>query len=475
MAKSTEWLERQMTRREWLKLVMTTNVALGGVLALSSCVAPAGTPSSGAAPQGEKVTIKVLDAWGPGPWAEPLYQQWGEGLAAKVADVTVEFIPTLTGEVSTQKTAALLAAGTPPDVTLGSDIRFALEGVIVDLQPFFEADSEALSWEWNPPSFDFCQIIGRDGNPIYWGMPGNSDARVIYVNLDLLEAAGIEYTPERPWTWDEFRVNCQKLTKRRADGSAEQLAFNGFGSWYGDLYVFANYAGGDFWEVDPNTDWVVSAKLDAPEVLRAITYFNTLLNEDKVGPNSAEQASQAVQFLAGNVAMQPSWSSFFSSLNKAQSDGTANFRFDLMGYPVLQEGDPWPNQFANGSQMGSILQGTEFPNEAFQVLRYLAGPEGHLIRQRTMGAPPSILNIQSLWDEWLQPPPENKWLYQQIMSTGKIGTWSKIKYDADRIGTIYSNELDKLKAGEVTPEEFASTVTTEMNDAIDASYQREEG
>jgi ABC-type glycerol-3-phosphate transport system substrate-binding protein len=454
-------------------MAASSSLIFGGAAALSGCVMPA-APGGDTAGSASPVAIKVLDAWGPGPWAEPLYEQWSAGLAETLPEISVEFIPTLTGEVSTQKTAALLAAGTPPDVTLGSDLRFALEGVVLDLQPFFDLDSEASSWEWNPPSWDFCNMVLNDGNPILWGMPGNSDARVIYVNLDLLDEAGIEYTPERPWSWDEFRANCQQLTKRRSDGSAEQLAFNGFGTWYGDLYVFANYAGGDFWDVDPNTDWVVNAKLDSPEVLSAITYFNTLLNEDRVGPNTAEQ-SQALQFLAGTVAMQPSWSSFFSSLNAAQGEGTLNFSYDLMPYPVVQEGDPWPNQFANGSQMGSILNATAHPNESFQVLRFLAGPDGHLIRQRTMGAPPSIMNIQSLWDEWLAPPPEHKDLYQQIMSTGKVGAWTKIKYDADRISTIYSNELDKLKVGEVSPEEFATTVTEQMNEVIEESYRREEG
>jgi ABC-type glycerol-3-phosphate transport system substrate-binding protein len=469
---------RKISRRQLLK-----GAAAGAAgLALSGC-AVAATPQVvekivekevTAAPV-QKVSLKVLDAWGPGPWAVELYSGWATGLAEKVPEAHVEFIPTLTGEVSTQKTAALLAAGTPPDITLGSDVRFAFEGVILNLAPFFEADAEVQSWQWNPPSWDFVNIIDREGNKLLWAFPGNSDARIIYVNLTAFKEAGLEYDPKKHWSWDEFRAACQALTKRKADGTAEQLAFNGFGSWYGDLYVWANYAGGDFWEIDPNTDWVVRATLDSPQCLEAIEFWYKLYAEDKVGPLAVEQGTQALQFLAGTIVMQPSWSSFLSSIRKAQQDGTLNFDWDLIGYPVMKAGDKWPNQFANGSQMGSILKACKQPEIAFKVLKYVAGPEGHLVRQRAMGAPPSILNIQSLWDEWLAPPPQNKWLYQEVMSQGKIGTWSKIKYDADKISQVYSNELDLLKNGQTTPKEFATKVTAQMNQIIEESYKREEG
>jgi ABC-type glycerol-3-phosphate transport system substrate-binding protein len=423
----------------------------------------------------EKVPIKVLDAWGPGPWTLELYSAWATGLAENVPGAAVEFIPTLTGEVSTQKTAALLAAGTPPDVTLGSDIRFAFEGVILDLKPLFDLDTEIQGWEWNPPSWDFVNIVDRTGGEIIWAFPGNSDARILYVNMDMCEEAGVTIDPKNMWDWEEFRDACVKLTKRASDGTPEQLAFNGFGTWYGDLYVFANYNGADFWEIDPMTDWVVKSTIDSPECIEAIEYWYKLLTEDKVGPLVGEDTIEGMNFLSGRIAISPSWSSFFSSLNKAQKDGTLNFNYELMGYPVRKKGDKWPNQFANGSQMGSILKASPYPEQSFQVLKYVAGPKGHLVRQRAMGAPPSILNAEELWDEWLTPPPQNTYLYREVMSQGKIGTWSKIKYDADKLSKIYSNEMDNLKAGNTTPAEFARTVAEQQNQIIEEAYQREEG
>ena len=61
------------------------------------------------------------------------------------------------------------------------------------------------------------------------------------------------------------------------------------------------------------------------------------------------------------------------------------------------------------------------------------------------------------------------------MSQGKIGTWSKIKYDGSKISQVYSNELDNLKAGDTTPAEFARTVAEQHNQIIAEAYEREEG
>ena len=471
---------RELSRRDFVK-----GLALGAVgTALAAC-APSvvevtkvvrETVEVPAKPAPvEKVPIKVLDAWGPGPWSLELYSAWATGLAENVPGARVEFIPTLTGEVSTQKTAALLAAGTPPDATLGSDVRFAFEGVILDLKPFFELDAEIQGWEWNPPSWDFVNITDREGREIIWAFPGNSDARILYVNLDLLEEAGVPYDAQKGWDWTEFREACIALTKRADDGTPEQLAFNGFGTGYADINCWATYAGGDFWEIDPVTDWVVKCTIDSPECVEAFEFWYKLFAEDRVGPLVGEDTIEGMNFLAGKVAIQPSWSSFFSSLNKAQKDGTLNFNYDLIGYPVKTAGDKWPNQFANGSQMGSVLKATKYPQEAFQVLKYVAGPKGHLVRQRAMGAPPSILNAEELWTEWLAPPPQAKFLYREAMSQGKIGTWSKIKYDSSKLTQVFRNELDNLKAGDTTPAEFARTVAEQHNQIIAEAYEREEG
>lgn len=450
----------RVTRRTLLSSASAL-LAASGVAALASCgpVAPGGP----AAKPDSTVPVQVLDAWGPGPWTERLYADWSAGLATKLPKIKVEFIMTPQGTGSEQKTMALMAAGTPPDVTLGSSIDFAFRGQVQDLEPFFRKDKDVGAWQWNPPSWELVNITLDSGKKLLWAMPGNSDARVIYVNLDLLAKEGIPYTPNEPWTWDEFQQRVRKVTKRKADGTLEQVGFLGFGTGMTDLHVFVSYAGGDLFERDPKTGWVSRATLNAPRTLAGIEYFYQLAVKDRVGLLPGESAA-GLRFVDGTVAMQPSWSSFFSSLNQAKP----SFKWDLMGYPVQKKGDKWPNQFANGSQMGSVLQTTKYADQSFAVLKYLAGPDGILVRQRAMGAPPSIMNRKELWDEWLKPPPQNTSIYQKIMASGKIGPWSKIKAGGSDVSKLYSDEAKKLLGGAIGTKQFADTVTEQANRVLAA-------
>src|SRR5215204_5369834 len=221
--------------------------ALGALGAAGAALAGCGPGGEGPGGAGtgagaeSAVPAQVLDAWGPGPWTERLYADWSAQLAARHPRIKVEFIMTPEGTSSVAKTTALLAAGTPPDVTMGTDLQFAFGGHLRDLEPLVRKDREVASWQWNPPSWEYVNITLDDGKPMLWAMPGNSDARVIYANLDLLAKEGIPYTPDQPWTWDELQLHARKLTKRRADGAFEQVGFNGFGTFMGELHAFASY------------------------------------------------------------------------------------------------------------------------------------------------------------------------------------------------------------------------------------------
>src|SRR5688500_15338218 len=205
-----------MNRRAFVLRAGARLGGLGGLAAAGAGLSGCGPSGDGAGTQTEAaVPVQVLDAWGPGPWTERLYADWSAQLATKHPTIKVEFIMTPEGTNSVAKTTALLAAGTPPDVTLGSDLQFAFGGHLRDLEPIVRKDKEFASWQWNPPSWEYVNITLDDGQPMLWAMPGNSDARVIYVNLDMLAKEGISYTPNEPWTWDEFQQHTRKLTKRR--------------------------------------------------------------------------------------------------------------------------------------------------------------------------------------------------------------------------------------------------------------------
>ncbi len=413
-------------------------------------------------------TVTVLDAWGNGPWTQQLYFGWTQGLDQALPNIKVEFI--MTGNYkggSTAKTMAMIAAGTPPDLTLGSDISFAFKNVITDLQPYFDRDKAITTWQFYPPCKEYVNIVLDNGHPMLWAFPGNSDARVIYVNLDLLHAAGIAYDPAQHWDWATFEEHAKALTKRPSSGVIEQLGFSGLWS-FGDPYVLAQYAGGDFFSINKTTGWVDKATFGSAGAQTGLDFFHKLMVEDKVGQLPDEKFTGS--FTGGQVAMTPSWTSFLSALTPKTNPKLAHFQWDVMGYPVQHAGDPWPHQFANGSQMGSLMKGTKHLEDAFQVGKWLIG-DGHVVRMEAMGAPPIVINNAKQQDFWKKRAPGTHYVnvYSTVMAKGTIGTWEKIKLNGGKMFDVYNQNMTKLLKGQMTVSDFGTAMDSTVNPLLQQS------
>lgn len=407
-------------------------------------------------------SVTVLDAWGTGPWTNELYSGWTQGLGQALPNIKVEFI--MTGDFkggSTAKTLAMIAAGTPPDLTLGSDVRFALQDAIVDLKGYFDRDKEITAWKFYPPCWQFVNIVLDNGHPMLWAFPGNPDARIVYVNLDLLQKAGIAYDPAQHWDWSTFEDHAKSLTKRAADGTIQQLGFSGLWT-FGDPYVLAQYAGGNYFAIDKTSGWVTKATFGASGTQEGLDFYRKLMVEDKVGQLPNEKFTGG--FTAGTVAMQPSWSSMLSSLRQTTNPKVQQFKWDVLGYPVQKSGDTWPNQFANGSQMGSLVKGAKQLDPAFQVGKYFVG-DGHVIRMQAMGGPPQVINHAGQQAQWKKQAPDTHYseLFDAVMSKGDLGTWSKIKTNSDQIMKLYSDNIAKLLQGQLAVSDFGATMDGSVN------------
>ena len=220
-----------------------------------------------------------------------------------------------------------------------------------------------------------------DGEPFMWGIPGNPDSRPIWVNVDIFDELGIEYRPEVPWTWDEFANNARRMT--RTDGNGEisvgfalplDWPFNHF------PYVWSN--GGEMLERHPDTGWVHQAVANQPATIEAFDWLYSLMQRQIAPPWGVNPS-----FHSGQVVMTQSWSSIAST--------AFEFRADVMPTPVPAPGMPSIN-IANGSSMGSIIASTPHPQEAWEVLKFLAGEEGDGIRIRHMPHPPAVMNSRYL-------------------------------------------------------------------------------
>ena len=119
-----------------------------------------------------------------------------------------------------QKLLAALASGELPDVVLLDSpfvALFAKDGALVNLDQFVEKDETGFDLN------DYIPGLIQDGyyDGTLFAMPVMRSTPLLYVNGDMLVAAGL---PRRaPKTWDEFREFSKKVSKYNEAGEPIQL------------------------------------------------------------------------------------------------------------------------------------------------------------------------------------------------------------------------------------------------------------
>jgi multiple sugar transport system substrate-binding protein len=172
----------------------------------------------------------------------------------------------------------------------------------LNLQPLWEADAALPVDEFYP---SFLEAFRSQGD--LQGMPIQAQARVIFFNRDLFDAAGLPY-PKPGWTSDDFLSSAIALTQ---DGSSgKQYGFLSLNGEAGDLPIFVALQGGSLW------DEAGQPRFDAPEVVSAVRWYTDLAFQygvmpvfpgDSAGQSPTDMDARYALVHGGRVAM---WTDF---------------------------------------------------------------------------------------------------------------------------------------------------------------------
>ncbi|MER5888264.1 sugar ABC transporter substrate-binding protein [Streptomyces sp. NPDC001941] len=138
-----------------------------------------------------------------------LVKEWN----ASHPDVQVEYVQGSWDSVHDQLLTSFEGGEAPDVIHDASDdlADFANGGYLADLRPYLSARlrSDIPERSWRTATF---------GEGVY-GVPFLQEPRVIMANKKLLESAGVRVpTPDRPWTWPEFRQVAKDLTAKMGRG-----------------------------------------------------------------------------------------------------------------------------------------------------------------------------------------------------------------------------------------------------------------
>ncbi|MEM7112812.1 MAG: extracellular solute-binding protein [Chloroflexota bacterium] len=365
---------------------------------------PTAVPEEEAMDEGEKVQVRWFVGLGTGsnedqiPIQEEVVAEFNE--SQDKIELVVEFVDnaSATDALNTQ-----IAGGNSPDIIgpVGVAGRAAFTDALLDLQPLIDANGYDLG-DFDPAMVDFYNLESRG----QVGLPFGIFPSFIFFNKDLFDEAGLPYPPqefgqpyvdadgnEKPWNVDTVRELGMLLTvdgngndATSPDFDAENIVQFGFGYQWADIRGRATMWGaGSFADADGNA--VI------PDHWReSMHWYHDAMWADSFYPNGVYGGSEILGggnwFESGNMAMDHVhlW---YATCCTAGLDA----EWDLAVMPAAPDGSITAKMHADTF---AILEGSENPDAAFEVLSYLIGPAADKLT-KLYGGLPARLSLQGAY------------------------------------------------------------------------------
>ncbi len=333
------------------------------------------------------------------------------------------------------------AAGTPPDISLMNYRRiasFAAAGLLQPLDPFFQNSQVIQLDDFYPIALEAFTWNGE-----LVCLPQNVSSQVVYYNLDLFDAAGVPYPPDK-WTWEDFVTTAELLTlDKNGDGQVDQYGLGIEPS----LIRLAPY----IWQ---NEGLLVDDEANPTQLtltrfpsLQALQWFVELRQVHGVVPDRIEEASQDSQsrFVAGLTAMYVDSRRVTPTFREIE-----DFRWDVA---------PLPNGKTSANVLhsdGYCLSATaENPQAAWAFIEFANSVAGQTIVAKSGRTVPSLMAVaqsEAFLDSTQAPSRSQVWLDNAAIShiLPVISTWDEIEGTADQeIERVFYGDIDPTTAAQL--------------------------
>ncbi|MCU1411067.1 MAG: transporter substrate-binding protein [Rhodoglobus sp.] len=369
-------------------------------------------------------------------------------------DVKVDYITVPAADFQT-KLQTMIASNKTPDVFYLAPenvMPFASSGIVADLSDYVDNNElfdPANVWQ---KAIDMYRYDGTTpGKGAVYGLPKDIGPFALAYNKDLFDAAGVTAPdPESPWTWDEFVAAAKKLTS----GTGDDKVY-GSAPYSLESAVWSN--GGDWLNAD-HTEVTVTD----PKFTEALQWVADLSLKEGVVPTSEEESSlpSFQRFMDGKVAMMG-----VGPWNQGGFWADATFNWDLMPWPVSPatgERAVWYGGIGFG-----VANSSKDKEDASNLAAFLAFNEDAQRTNMEQGqAVPNLIDMAK--SEYLtsDKAPANKEEFIRIIEDYGRRATQTYTYNSEWFGLFNSN-LASVWTGEQTAEEYAASVTDEMQQMLD--------
>lgn len=333
----------------------------GSALILSGCAGFQTSDSSEPAVNDEgKTVVDFWSFWG-SEIRRPIIDKIVADFNESQDEIEVKHTFSPWGDIWTKELAAI-AAGDPPDVVI-NDINAtairAQEQQAMNLSEFYD---ESFSEQFYPELWN--ATLYEDES---YGIPFNTDTRVLFYNKDAFEEAGLD-PEDPPETWEELEEYAAKLDVKNGD-DYDRLGFYPLWGVGYDVWLL-NANGENYFGKDNNVD---NVKIDTEknvEVLNWLKSWRDRIGEDTVNAYQAQiDSQQGNPFFSGDLAMIVQQPTFYTQIR----DYAEDLNFGVAQLPAYEAGSEQTSW--GGGFVAEIPKGSSDPEAAWKFIEYLTGAE----------------------------------------------------------------------------------------------------
>ncbi|KAA0697950.1 ABC transporter substrate-binding protein [Neorhizobium sp. P12A] len=347
-------------------------------------------------------------------------------------------------ETATQNLLRGALIGDLPDVVFqGQNLIRSLvdRNLAVPLNSFIEADGGAEKLGYDAGMLRIGTLKDR-----YYAIPFAVSTPLVYVNLDLVKAAGVD--PDHfPTNWADMVALGKKLNDPAKGVTGFYFQWDVTGNWMFQSLDFSY--GGQMLSADEKT-----ATLDSPAGMKTL---ETLESFAKAGMPNLPSAQARPAFAAGKIAI---FGDSSSNLGKATTMIGKNFQFRTYPFPLPSADAKLP---AGGNAAVMLTKDAEKQKAVWKYIKFATGPIGQTIMARHTGYLPSnniAIQTADLLGDYYASQPNCQTSIKQIPIL--TGWYAFPGPNGLKIIDVIKNHLEAVVMGKKTATETASAMNRDV-------------
>jgi len=363
--------------------------------------------------------------------------------------LTVEPLQVASWVELNDKIVTMSAAGVPPDVVYGDDLRifaFAEQNLLQPIESYIARDNLNLN-AYPRPVVEGIRVRGN-----IYSLPTAVSIYGVFYNTDIFAKYGQHDLPTdwstEEFRWEDFVAIGKKMTQdTNGDGQIDLYGTHSFGSYGGFNQI-------GLWNAqDCDFDRTRYLGTD-PKVINALNQIMSIYTEHKF---------QGGNFLTSTAAMQVLQSYYVNNLRTQMLAGNViNWKVGVM-----------PKAEARVSQ-GAFLsigipKGSSNKDNAWRLVRFLAyDTEGAILFTRAENRTPLLMEtMRDYLERWnVMMPGSNVKVFAD--ATQVIWRWNLMSgYGGTEIGNILNTTWSKIRNGQVSVQQAIQEIAPQIQAILD--------